>query len=68
MLMFEEMVESKVVDPRDRLTSLINYTKKEAKEIAKHSIQQPTEVCYDNAESLLMKQYGDPHKICRHTV
>ena len=68
MLMFEEMVESKVVDPRDRLTSLINYTKKEAKEIVKHSIQQPTEVCYDNAESLLMKRYGDLHKICRHTV
>ena len=63
MLIFEEMVESKVVDPRGRLTRLINYTKGEAKELVKHSIQQPTEVCYDNAKNLLMKRYGDPHKI-----
>ena len=53
MSIFDEMVGSKVVDPRDRLTRLINYTKGEAKELVKHFIQQPTEVCYDNAKSLL---------------
>ena len=63
MSIFEEMVESKVVDPRGRLTRLINYTKGEAKELVKHCIQQPIEVCYDNAKNLLMKRYGDPHKI-----
>ena len=61
--MVEEMVESKVVDPRGRLTRLINYTKGEAKELVKHCIQQPTDVCYDNAKNLLMGRYGDPHKI-----
>ena len=63
MSIFEEMVESKVVDPRGRLTCLINYTNGEAKELVKHCIQQPTEVCYDNAKNLLMRRYGDPHKI-----
>ena len=63
MSIFEEMVESKGVDPRGRLTRLINYTNGEAKEFVKHCIQQPTEVCYDNAKNLLMRRYGDPHKI-----
>ena len=63
MSIFDEMVESKVVDPRDRLARLINCTKGEVKELVKHFIQQPTEVCYDNAKNLLMKRYGDPHKI-----
>ena len=63
MSIFEEMVETRVVDPRGRLTHLINYTKGEAKELVKHCIQQPTEVCYDNAKHLLMRRYGDPHKI-----
>ena len=43
MSLFEEMVESKVVDPRGRLKRLISYTKGEAKELVKHCIQQPTE-------------------------
>ena len=55
MSIFEEMVERKVVNPRARLTRLINYTKGESKELVKHWIQQPTEVCYDNAKNLLMK-------------
>ena len=45
------------------MTRLIDYTKGEAKELVKHCIQQPTEVCYDNAKNLLMRRYGDPHKI-----
>ena len=63
MSIFEEMVESKVVGPRGRLTRPINYTKGKAKELVKYCIQQPTEVCYDNAKNLLMKQYSDSHKI-----
>ena len=63
MSIFEEMAESKVIDLRGRLTRLINYTKREAKELVKHCIQQPTEVCYDHAKNLLIKRYGDPHKI-----
>ena len=43
MSLFEEMVESKVVDPRGRLTRLISYTKGEAEELVKHCIQLPTE-------------------------
>ena len=40
MSIFEEMVESKVIGPRGRLTHLINcYTKGEAKELVKHCIQ-----------------------------
>ena len=63
MSIFEEMVESKIVDIRGRLTHLISYTKEEAKELVKHCIQQPTEACYENVKNLLMKQYRDPHKI-----
>ena len=63
MSMFEEMVESKVIEPRGRLTRLINYTKGETTELVKRCIQQPNEVCYDNAKNLLIKRYGDPHKI-----
>ena len=63
MSIFEEMIEGKVNDPRGRLTRLINYTKGEETELVKHCIQQPTEVYYENAKNLLIKRYGDPHKI-----
>ena len=43
MSIFEEIVESKVVNPRGKLTRLINYTKGEVKELVKYCIQQPTE-------------------------
>ena len=57
------MVKSNVVNPRGRLTRLIIYTKRGAKELVQYCIQQPTKVCYNNANILLMKQYGDSHKI-----
>lgn len=43
MSIYEEMVESKVVNQRDILTGLINYTKGAAQKLVKHCIQQPTE-------------------------
>ena len=54
MSLFEEMVESKVVDPRGRLTRLISYTKGEAKELVKYCIQQPTEAwCKEPANEMI---------------
>ena len=44
MVVFKEVVENKVTDPRGRLTRLIKFTKGEADEIAKNCIQLPSEL------------------------
>ena len=63
MSLFEEVVESKIEDPRGELTHLIKFTRGEAKELVKHCIQQPRKFCYENAKALTRKTYGDPDKI-----
>ena len=63
MSIFEKMVESEVVDPRAKLTRLINYTKGSAKKLVKHCIQKRSKICYHNAKYLLMKRCIDPRKI-----
>ena len=63
MSLFEEVVESKIEDPRGRLTRLIKFTKEEAKGLVKYCIQQPREFCYKNARASMRKRYGNPHKI-----
>ena len=40
MFLFEEVVESKIEDPRGKLTCLIKFTRGEAKELVKHCIQR----------------------------
>lgn len=63
MAMFKEVVESKVDDPRGRLTRLIKFTIGEPSELIRHCIQHPPEVGYENAIELLTKRYGNPHII-----
>lgn len=63
MAMFKEVVESKVDDPRGRLTRLIKFTIGEPRELIRHCIQHPPEVGYENAIELLTKRYGNPHII-----
>ena len=60
---FKEVVESKINDPQECLARLIKYTKGEAKELIKNCIQHPPELGYQNALTLLEKQYGDSFRI-----
>jgi len=46
---FKEAVESKIQDPRGRLTRLIKYLKGEAKEMVRHCIHIDSDDCFDNA-------------------
>ena len=62
---FQEAVESKIDDPRGRLTRLIKYTKGEAKELIKNCIQEEPATGYTHAMWLLKNQYGNPHFIAR---
>ena len=59
MWIYEEMLESEVVNQRGILTGLINYTKGEVQKLVKYCIQQRTEC----KEPTIMKRYGDLHKI-----
>ena len=63
LAVFEEVVEKKIDDARGRLTRLIKYTGGEPKEMIKHCIQQPANIGYKNARSLLEQKYGNPHSI-----
>ena len=60
---FEEVVDKKIGDARGRLTRLIKYTDGEPKEMIKPCIQQPANIGYKNARSLLKQKYGNPHSI-----
>ena len=63
MAIFHEVVERKVDDAWGRLTRLIKFTKREAREMVKACIQLPSEVGFKTAKRLPHKRYGDPHKI-----
>ena len=62
MALFCEVVETKIEDPRGRLTRLLKYTVGEAKELIKHCIYLPHGKGYKYAKSLLKENYGNPHK------
>ena len=62
--LFREVVESKVDDPRGKLTRLIKYTSGDARELIKHCIQLPSnEGVVKHAKYLFEKVYGNSHKI-----
>ena len=63
MTLFKEVVESKIDDPKGRLTRLIKYTTGDAKELIKHYVQLPSNEGFKNAKYLLERVYGNPHKI-----
>ena len=50
MSLFKEVVESKIDDPRGRLTRLIKYTKVDAKELIKYCILLPFSEGFKNAK------------------
>ena len=71
MALFREVVESKIEDPRGRLTRLIKYTVGDARDLIKHCIQLPSNEGFTHAKYLLEKMYGNPHRIlasCRKEV
>ena len=58
--LFREVVESKVDDPREKLTRLIKYTSGDARELIKHCIQLPSNEGFKHAKYLLGKVYEKP--------
>ena len=60
--LFREVVENEVNDPRGKLTMLIKYTSRDARELIKHCIQRPSNEGFKHAKYLLEKVYGNPHK------
>ena len=60
---FKEVIETTVPDQRGRLTRLIKYTSGEAKELIRHLVHADQESCYDQAMSLLDKEYGNAHLV-----
>ena len=63
MALFAEVLETKIEEPRGRLTRLIKFTTGEARELIKHCIQLPHNRGYQHARALLERTYGNPHKI-----
>ena len=63
MMLFHEIVEKRIDNPRGKLTRLIKYTKGDAKEMIKHCVQQPPAEVFRNAKALLERNYGNPYKI-----
>ena len=61
--LFREVAESKVDDPRGKLTRLVKYTSGDARKLIKHCTQLPSNEEFKHAKFLLEKVYGNPHKI-----
>ena len=56
----QEVVETKLEDPRGRLTQLIQHTSGEGKDLAKKCIYLPAEKGYREAMRILHNSYGGP--------
>ena len=67
MSLFEEVAESKTEDRKGRLARFIKFTRRETKELVKHCIQQPKELCYENLKALMKKRYGNSHLYTRNS-
>ena len=63
MILFDELGEKRIKDPRGRLNLLIKYTEGNPKEMIKHCVQQCAAVGYDNAKKLLQQKYGNPYSL-----
>ena len=63
MALFTEVIESKIEDPRGRLTRLIKYTVGDARDLIKHSIQLPSNEGFTQAKYLLEKMHVPPRKV-----
>ena len=59
----QEVVETKLEDPRGRLTQLIQHTSGEGKDLVKKCVYLPAEKGYREAMRILHNSCGDPHKI-----
>ena len=58
MALFTEVVETKIEEPRGRLTRLIKFTIREARELIKCCIWLPHNRGYQHARALLERTYG----------
>ena len=60
---FKDMVETVLDDPRARLNRLLKFTTGDAKDLIKHCVHNDPNSCYNDAMSLLEREYGDPIRI-----
>ena len=63
MSMFRDSVEKKIENPKGRLTRLIQYTRREAKDLIKNFINDGPEYGYNNAMEILHRQCGNSHTL-----
>ena len=63
MALFADVVQTKIEEPRGRLTRLIKFTIGEARELIKHYIQLARNRGYQHARPLLERTYGNPHNM-----
>ena len=63
MAAFTEVVESKISNPRGRLTRLLKFLKDEAKDLVQSCVYLPAEEGYKKARFLLEKRYGNQYQI-----
>ena len=61
--MFRDTVQKRIHDPQGRLTRLIRYTCREAKELVKYFIHNRPDVGYTNVINLLEKHYDNSHRL-----
>ena len=63
LAVFDDAIEKKIDDARSKLTRLIKDTDGDPREMIKHCMQQPANIGYKNARSLLEKKYGNANSI-----
>ena len=63
MALFREVINSKIEDPRGKLTRLIKYTVGDARGLIKYCIQLPSNEGFTQSKCLQEKMYGNPHRV-----
>ena len=61
MTSFREAVEHKIDDPHGKLFWFLKFRYRESQETIRHCIQQPSEIRYRLANTLLEDHYGNLH-------
>ena len=63
MALFREVINSKIEDPRSKLTRLIKYTVGDARGLIKYCTQLPSNEGFTQSKFLQEKIYGNPHRV-----
>ena len=61
--LFREEVDKWIPEQKGMLMRLLKYTRREAHDLIKHCVQEPSYMGYGHTQKLFRKRYGDPHII-----